>query len=83
VRRREYEGHAPEWILDWVWIAPPYRRQGLLRKLWEMVSGRYPGILPEPPFSYEAAVFIQGIETLPENVREYALKTVAREVARA
>ena len=71
VRWREYKEFTG-WFLAWVWIAPPHRRQGLLKTLWEMCRRQYPGILPEPPFSYEAAMFIQGIEDLPEKVRQYA-----------
>jgi hypothetical protein len=71
-----YKDCPPGWFLDWVWIAPTYRRQGLLKKLWETCDRQYPGILPRPPFSLAAAMFIQGIESLPARGRDYARHTV-------
>jgi zinc-finger of acetyl-transferase ESCO len=45
--------------LRWIWIAPPYRRQGWLRRSWGMLTARFPGILPEPPFSPAAEQFFK------------------------
>ena len=38
-------------------FAPSYRRQRLLRNTWSMLTAKYDGILPAPPYSPEAARF--------------------------
>jgi hypothetical protein len=45
--------------LRWIWIAPPYRRRGWLRQSWKMLTERFPGIVPEPPFSPAAEAFFR------------------------
>jgi hypothetical protein len=45
--------------LRWIWVAPPYRCQGWMRRSWEMLSERFSGILPEPPFSPAAEAFFR------------------------
>lgn len=40
-----------EWTLAWVWIAPKYRRQGLLAAHWPGFLERYGNFFIEPPLS--------------------------------
>jgi hypothetical protein len=57
VRWREYTNTPDCWRLEWIWIAPGYRRQGWLRRSWEMVDRNYPGIVPDKPFSAGTEAF--------------------------
>jgi hypothetical protein len=57
VRWRKYTDVPHHWALVWIWIAPDYRRQGWLRRTWEMVEGKYSGIIPEKPFSAGTEAF--------------------------
>jgi hypothetical protein len=57
---------AKGWALTWVWIAPPYRRQGWLRRTWQTLTCCYSGIIPEPPFSPAAATFFATCDIPPE-----------------
>jgi hypothetical protein len=45
------------WVMSQVWIEPEFRRQGYLRRAWELLVKRYPGIQPDPPLSKEAWAF--------------------------
>lgn len=72
VRWQEYENAAPRWVLSWIWIAPAYRRNGLMRQTWEMVKSRYEGIEPDPPFSRPAAMFFRHREDVPDRIRAWA-----------
>ena len=60
------------WVLQWIWIAPPYRRQGLLRDTWSMLTAKYDGIIPDRPYSPEAARFFLSLGNLPEHVESWA-----------
>jgi hypothetical protein len=61
-----------KWMLTWVWIAPAYRRQGWLRRAWEMVMSVYPNIKPDPPFSHAAASFFRSCADISDEMREVA-----------
>lgn len=69
VRWREWKDSAG-WVLQGIWVAPPHRRQGLMRSAWEMLIRQYEGIIPEPPLSRPAARFFQGTDGLPEWIRQ-------------
>ena len=56
----------------WIWIAPPYRWQGLLRDTWSMLTAKYDGILPAPPYSPEAARFFLSLGNLSAHVESAA-----------
>ena len=71
VRWREWTDRSPGWFLQWIWVAPPCRRQGLLRRTWEMLKGEYGGIFPEPPLSPAAAQFFRGCEDLPDIIKQW------------
>lgn len=77
VRWREWKNATPGWVLQWIWVAPPHRRQGLMRSAWEMLTRQYEGIIPEPPLSRPAAQFFQGVNGLPERIRKWVQHTLA------
>ena len=60
------------WVLQWIWIAPSYRRQGLLRDTWSMLTAKYDGIVPGPPYSPEAARFFLSLGNLSAHVESAA-----------
>lgn len=58
-RWRENENlPAPFWGLQWVWIAPPFRRQGVLSSRWEMMRERFGDFLVEGPVSEAMQAFL-------------------------
>lgn len=56
----EYKNAAARWVMIWVWIAPPYRRQGVLRRAWPLFVERYGNFLPKWPYSDEIKRFLVG-----------------------
>jgi GNAT superfamily N-acetyltransferase len=72
------EGQNGEWkfVMAWVWVAPAFRRQGLMRATWETAAKRFPGLLPEPPFSQNAAAFFCTRADVSQEVRDYAMRTL-------
>jgi GNAT superfamily N-acetyltransferase len=77
VRWREWKDAPSCWALVWIWIAPPYRRQGWLRRTWEMVRDEYPGIIPEAPFSRGTATFFARRDDVDTDIRALAEGTLA------
>ncbi len=69
VRWREGSDEPACWALQWIWVAPPYRRQGLLRNTWSMLTAKYDGIIPEPPYSLGMARFLLSLGSLSEHVK--------------
>lgn len=47
-----------DWSLQWVWIAPKYRRQGILLDHWPVFLERYGSFFIEPPLSDAMQGFI-------------------------
>lgn len=47
-----------DWSLQWVWIAPKYRRHGILLKHWPVFVERYGDFFIEPPLSEAMQGFI-------------------------
>jgi hypothetical protein len=39
------------WTLDWIWLHPYVRGNGILKEHWNKFNELYPGFLPMPPFS--------------------------------
>ena len=76
VRRREWSNAPACWVLQWIWVAPPYRRQGLLRNTWLMLTAKYDGIIPEPPYSLGVARFLLSLGNLSELVESAARHAV-------
>jgi hypothetical protein len=46
--------------MTWMWIAPPYRRKGVLQGAWPGLVERYPNFLPEWPYSDAMKQFLAG-----------------------
>jgi hypothetical protein len=72
IRVREYSNAPSHWALYWIWVAPSFRREGLLKATWEMAKASYNGIEPDPPFSREAAMFFCGRSDVSERITRYA-----------
>jgi hypothetical protein len=72
VRLIKYKEGPPRWTFCWIWIAPAYRRKGLMLQTWQMVKDAYPTIEPDPPFSKSAALFFADREDVSERIRHYA-----------
>ena len=73
LRWREWSNAAPSWALQWIWVAPAYRRQGLLRETWGMLTRNFRGVIPEWPYSPAMARFLLSCSDLPDVVRRYAI----------
>ena len=71
VRWCEWTDWPDSWVLQWIWVAPPHRRQGLMRRAWAMLTANYPDILPERPFSRSAAKFFKQCDGLPDFMRAW------------
>ena len=78
LRWREWTNAPASWMLQWIWIAPPYRRQGLLRDTWLMLTSQYAGIMPESPFSLGMARFLLSLNNIPDNVKLHALSALGQ-----
>jgi len=78
LRWRERPNASPNWALQWIWIAPPYRRQGILRETWCMLTKEFTGVIPERPYSPAMAQFLLSCNDLPEAVRSYAIDALKK-----
>ena len=59
-RRRIYDDQA-WWALQWVWIAPKYRRSGLLSDRWLRLRREFGDFHVEPPVSESMAAFLRNM----------------------
>jgi len=75
---REWSNSAPAWALQWIWVAPPYRRRGILREAWCMLTKEFAGVIPEWPYSPAMAQFLLSCNDLPEVVRRYAIDALKK-----
>lgn len=58
-RWREPEApEAPFWGLQWVWICPRYRRQGILESRWKKLRERFGDFVVEGPVSQSMRAFL-------------------------
>lgn len=58
IRLREYEGKS--WPgLQWIWLAPKYRRIGILTSQWSQLRRRFGDIRVEPPVSPAMQAFLK------------------------
>ena len=57
-----WEGHLNSWSLEWVWIAPIYRRIGALSQRWKTLQRNHGDFFNAPPLSpaFEAFLLKQG-----------------------
>lgn len=52
--RKEFNG----WALQWVYVHPNHRRNGLLSDAWDYFKDRYGGFIVEDPFSTQMSFFL-------------------------
>jgi hypothetical protein len=57
--RPETEGPPNETRLDWIWLCPDQRRNGILTKNWDCFRERFGDFLIEPPISDAMKAFLQ------------------------
>lgn len=60
-RFREYTNHQPGWALQFVWVAPPYRRSGVLAERWPAFRDRFGDFLVEGPVSTPMQAFLRRV----------------------
>lgn len=58
-RRPEADQYGSEWALAWIWLAPSYRRQGLVRDRWAQYLDLYGDFWIERPLSSEMEAFVR------------------------
>lgn len=57
--QRNPEAQPADWALQWIWIAPKYRRAGLLKARWASLIDRYGDFFIEPPLSAAMEAFVR------------------------
>ena len=55
---RRWEDDLPSWSLEWVWIAPKYRRTGVLSQRWKSLQERHGDFHKMEPFSPAFEAFL-------------------------
>jgi hypothetical protein len=60
-RWREYANAPAAWALQWVWVCPKARRQGVLRARWPRFRERYGDFHIEPPVSPAMQAFVRAM----------------------
>jgi hypothetical protein len=50
-RWRDFTNAMPTWAMQWAWIAPPFRRQGIMSRHWPDLLARFGDFVLEPPLS--------------------------------
>lgn len=58
-RRPEADQYGSEWAMAWIWLAPSYRRLGLVRERWAKYLELYGDFWIERPLSHEMEAFIK------------------------
>lgn len=58
-RWREYQDAPPAWALEWIWIAPPFRRLGILAAKWVELRALYGDFVVEGPVSPAMQAFLR------------------------
>jgi hypothetical protein len=58
-RWREWDDAPPAWALQWVWLHPFMRRQGVLSRAWSFFEARFSGFEAEPPLSDAMVAFLK------------------------
>lgn len=68
-----------EWALQWIWLAPKFRRQGLLLNQWPVFVERYGSFYIEPPLSdaMEGFITVHGTDGQKEWLAEYTERAQA------
>lgn len=57
-RYRQYLDHDPEWALQWVYLHPMVRKEGILSSCWGYFEKRFGTFLVETPLSLAMQAFI-------------------------
>lgn len=57
-RWRHWTDHAPGWAMQWVWLHPFARRQGLLTGAWPFFRQEFGDFFVEPPVSPAMKAFV-------------------------
>ena len=55
---RPQQANGQPWLLDWIWLAPAYRRSGLLSAQWEAFRQRFGDFDLTPPLSEAMQAFL-------------------------
>ena len=50
------------WVLEWAWIVPKARRQGLLSRLWPALRSRFGAFTIEPPLTPALQEFLRRMD---------------------
>lgn len=61
-RWREYLDAPAAWALQWVWVCPSARRQGMLRSRWSKFRELYGDFEIEPPVSDDMQAFVRAVD---------------------
>lgn len=57
-RWRNLKDAEPRWGMQWMWLHPYYRGQGILTRAWDKFHEAYGNFLCEPPFSAAMQAFL-------------------------
>lgn len=60
-RKREYDVEGTFWELDWVWIAPKYRRTGILKSRWPLFREQFGDFYVSHPISRDMKYFLSKV----------------------
>lgn len=65
------------WNLCWIWIAPRYRRNGIVARRWQQFTAKFGDFTIEPPISPAMQSFVlkSGTELQQAEMREYQART--------
>lgn len=61
-RWREYRDAPEAWALQWVWVCPSARRQGVLRSRWPKFRELYGDFAIEEPVSSDMQAFVRAVD---------------------
>lgn len=64
-RYREWTNVPAGYALQWIWLHPYKRTEGYLTRAWPYFQARFPGFLPEPPFSRAMDSFLRKMNCHP------------------
>ena len=77
-RKRSYSDLPQyKWALQWIWIHPYERAQGLWKTHFEFFKQRYGGFIPEPPLSKSMESFVR--KYYPEVMKDLGLEVIEKQ----
>lgn len=77
-REREQETGPPLWTMDWAWIAPAWRRSGVLARHWPRLAQRFGDFPLEYPLSAAMEAFLMKQGTPVQRARARELQGLTR-----